>query len=208
METVTVPEPEREKILAAPHKIMNETPSELLMTAIRSGEVSNLRVERITETLSEKDAKLYGHNTRVDYQAWIYYRPIKLTDTRLLKPRILCVSDFDKLRFEHCQDESWTSLDMEWMNRPILINGDLSDIEVKLLYDTVDKLGLVSRTDNETITSDKIFQILKHEYAGKRVNVYVNTSKEGYTDVIYLLLNRGDDGNASFELSEFRCSTD
>lgn len=200
-ETVELATADRAVLLAAPQTFMDKPPSVELSEAIRIGTIEDLKVEKFT---SKGSADQIGR-TFTSYQGWIRYTPVVQSDSRLYRPIVLCVSDGEGINWIHCEDSSWIRLQTDDMEKPIKFNGDLSDQDVATIYDFVDDAGLVSTTDDQTVTSDKIYQIIKYPHAGNRVNVYVRTAKKGYTDVIYLAEATNAEGLSEFEISEFKC---
>ena len=208
IETVELSVDERSALLAAPSHFMNETPSTELGEAIRVGTIESLKVERITGKVNAEVAEEIGRDTVTSYQAWIRYTPVVQSDSRLYRPVVLCIPEDTPMKWAHCQDESWTRLQTGGMVNPIRFNGDLSDEEVVEIFDTIDNAALVSTTDNQPVTPEKIYQIFKYPHAGNRINVYVRTEKKGFTDVIYLAKDGNEDGRSKFVISEFRCGVE
>lgn len=208
IETVDLSVDERDALLAAPSLYMNETPSIELGEAIRVGKIDNLRVERVTGKVAAEIAEEIGRDTVTSYQGWIRYTPVAQSKSRLYRPVILCVPEDALTTWNHCQDESWTRLQTSGMANPIKFNGDLSDEEVVEIFDTIDNAALVSTTDDQPVTPEKIYQIIKYPHAGNRINVYVRTEKRGFTDVIYLAREGDNDGGSKFVITEFRCGAE
>jgi len=208
-ETIELSPADREVLLAAPqtylYKPNYQPPSVELSEAVHIGTIENLKVEKYTSKITGELDEVTGSDTATTYQGWIRYTPVAQSDSRLYRPIVLCVSHGEAINWIHCEDMSWTRLQTDDMAKPIKFNGDLSDQEVATIYDFVDDAGLVSTTDDQTVTSDKIYQIIKYPLAGKRVNVYVKTAKKGYTDVIYLAEATNAEGLSEFEISEFKC---
>jgi len=207
-ETIQISKEDRNSLLAAPHNLMNITPELRLAAAIERGETDKVEVLRFETTLTQKEAKEIGQATVSNYQGSIYYKPLPLTETRIYKPLIVCSSNRKDFRDGICQDESWIRLQTDWMPRPIFFGGDLTDQDVKQVYDTIEELNLISRTDGHVLTSDKIYSIRKFGRSGNLYNVNVTTAKEGYTDAIFLARSMLNDGKSVFELSGFRCGAD
>lgn len=196
---------DREALLAAPRKAMNQPPSIELSEALQLGTIENLKVEKFTEQVTAELAEEIGRETVTTYQAWIRYTPLVQTESRLYRPVVLCISQDEQINWRHCQDMSWIRLQTSGMAKPIRFNGELNDDQVAAIYDFVDNAALVSTTDHQPVTPDKIYQIIKYPHAGNRVNVYVTTEKKGFTDVIYLAQMTNAEGLSMFELSDFRC---
>ena len=208
IETVELSADERSALLAAPGLHMNEPPSAELSEAIRAGTIENLKVERITGKVIAEVAEEIGRDTVTSYQGWIRYTTVIQSASRLLRPVVLCISEDALSTWVHCQDESWTRLQTVGMANPIKFNGDLSDAEVIEVFDAIDNAALVSTTDDQPVTPEKIYQIIKYAHAGNRVNVYVRTAKKGFTDVIYLAREGSNNGGSKFVVSEYRCAAE
>jgi hypothetical protein len=205
IETVELSVDERDALLVAPSLYMNDTPSVELGEAIRVGTIDKLRVEKVTGKVVAEIAEEIGRDTVTSYQGWIRYTPVAQSESRLYRPVILCVSE-DALTFwVHCQDASYTRLQTSGMAKPIRFNGDLSDEEVDEIFDAIDNAALVSTTDDQPVTPQKIYEIIKYPHAGNRINVYVRTEKRGFTDVIFLRRDDDDKGRSKFVVTEFRC---
>lgn len=208
IEIVDLSVDERNALLAAPSHFMNETPSIELGEAMRVGTIESLKVERVTRKVSAEDAERIGRDTVTSFQGWIRYTPVVQSGSRLYRPVVLCVPEDTQMTWDHCQDVSWTRLQTEGMATPIRFNGDLSDEEVIEIFETVDNAALVSTTDNQPVTPEKIFGITKYPHAGNRIHVYVRTDKKGFTDVIYLAKDSNVKGRSKFVISEFRCGVE
>ena len=195
---------DRDSLLAAPHTVLVEPTSTQLRRAIRIGIVENITVEKYTTEIAGEAAEDIGRDTIAEYYGMIRYRPVVLSDTRLYRPVVRCWSSDKEINWDRCEDESWVRLQADFMEKPILFNGDLSDQHVSAIYDLVDGAALVSTTDGQLVTSDKIYRIIKYPHAGNRVNVYVATATK-FTDVIYLAQTDNSEGRTEFEISEFRC---
>lgn len=207
-ETIRLSKQDRNSLLAAPLNQMNLAPEPRLAAAIERGEIDRVEVMRFETTLSDIEAREIGQATVANYQGSIYYSPLPLTDTRIYKPLIICGSGRNDFHDGICQDHSWIRLQTDWMPRPIFFWGDLTDQDVKQVYDTIDELNLVSRTDGDVVTSDKIYSIRKFGLSESLYNVNVTTAKDGSTDAVFLARTRLNNGRSEFELSEFRCSGD
>jgi hypothetical protein len=204
-EVVSLTTADRDALLEAPLTGMNQPPSVELSEAINAGTIESIKVDKITFKVTEKFVEQLGRNTINSYQGWIRYTPVVVSDTRLFRPVVICTSQGDKIFWDICQDESWIRFQTDRMDKAIFFNGDLTDQHVSAIYDLVDSAGLVSTTDDQLVTSDQIYQIIKYPHAGNRVNVYVRTEKEGLTDVIYLAQMTNEEGQSEFEISEYRC---
>ena len=196
---------DRDALLAAPQTAMNLPPPIELSEAIRIGTIENVKVEKFTAELAAEIAEEIGRNTVTTYQGWIRYTPVVQTKNRLYRPVVLCISHDEQINWFHCEDMSWIRLQTSEMEKPIRFNGELSDENVVQIFSSVDQANLISTTDNQRVTADKIYEIIKYPHAGNRVNVYVTTAKKGFTDVIYLAQVTNSEGLSAFEVSEFRC---
>lgn len=205
-EIVEISIADRKVLLDAPQQFMNQPPSAELDAAIFVGTIDNIKVEEFTQKITGEVAEQIGSDTYTSYQGWIYYTPVAHSDSRLYRPVVFCASEGEKFNWNHCQDESWTRLQTADMAKPIRLNGDLSDEQAGQIFKFVDDAGLVSTTDDQLVTADKIYQIIKYAHAGNRVNVYVTTEKkDGSTDVIYLNQSTNADGTTGFSLLNFVC---
>jgi len=203
-EIVELSSSDRDALLAAPGSLMNEPPSIELGEAIRRGSIDDITVEKFTTTVSSEIANDIGRDSITSYYGKIRYSPVVLSGTRLYRPIIRCWSSDEEIRWDGCEDESFIRLHTDFMPKPILFNGDLSDENVSAIYDVVNGAGLVSTTDGQLVTSDKIYRIIKYPHAGNRVNVYVATATE-FTDVIYVAQTGNSEDHPEYEISEFRC---
>lgn len=189
---------------AAPSRVLNATPSDTLRGALNAAEVKKTRVKKFEKTRPATDVGTSGAETHVTYQARIHYAPIEQSDTRLHKPIVLCVAHGEKVHWKHCQDESWTRLQTASMQKPIRFNGDLTDTQIDDLFEYIDGAGLVLESSGHWVTTDSVFQIIKHEHAGDRINVYVSTGEKS-SEVFYLRHFKGETGANAFQVTTFIC---
>lgn len=194
IEEITLTKEERAALLVVTWAYLDKPPSEYLSRALTDGVIETLVVEKY----HHQDADYTGHQARI---RWV---PYELTETRKFRPILLCVAD-GELNWYHCQEGSWIIFQSAEMEKPIILEGELSDQQIARIYESVDEAGLVSETDDEVVTSGKTFRIINYEHTGERVNVYVKTAKEGYTDVIYVKQTSPDDEDSPYELTEFVC---
>lgn len=208
LEIVELSAEDRDALLAAPQTAMNHPGPTELGEAIHIGTIENIKVDRSTEKITGQIAAEIGRDAITTYQGWIRYTPVVVSDSREYRPVILCVSQDEKITWIHCQDESWTKVQTSTMKNPVRLDGRLPDAVVEEALAYVDRLGLVSKRDNSTITANSIHHIVGKGPEGHEgddiVRLFSRTQVTGYWDTIDLSHERGPDGASIFELEDFR----
>lgn len=191
-------------LLDAPERVMNQAPSVELGKAIRVGTIESVKVDSITKNVTEEVAERIGSDTLTTYQGWIRYTPVVVSDSRLYRPIVLCVSQSKEVEWNHCQDHSWTRVQTATMERSIRLDGKMSDALVEEALAFIDHLGLTSKRDNSTITANSIHHIVGTEYEIFGIRLFSKTQVEGYWDTIELGHTLDSSGASVFELAEFK----
>ena len=216
-ESVEISTADREALLAAPRTFMRPPPSVALNEAIHAGTIEKIEVERFIERFEEGD----NRSRITTYFGWIRYAPVVQSNSRILQPEILCVSQWGvKINWTHCQDESWVRLQTADMANAIRINGELDDEQIAQIFDHIGNAALISTDTDQPLTSDDICQMTNNAsrwgpttrravYAF--IDVYMKTSKDACrmdvinrakTNVIHVTFTRDPAEQTAFEISE------
>lgn len=208
LEIVELSAEDRDALLAAPQTALNHPGPTELGEAIRIGTIENIKVDRSTEKFTGEIAAEIGSDTITTYQGWIRYTPVVLSDSREYRPVILCVSQDEKITWIHCQDESWTKVQTSTMKNPVRLDRRLPDTVVEQALAYVDRLGLISKRDNSTITANSIHRIVGKGPEGHEgddiVRLFSRTQVAGYWDAIELRDTLDSSGASVFELEDFK----
>ena len=184
-----------------------ESVSSDLLVAMTVGDIDQVRATGFASKPTKGEIGYPTDQWTPHHFAEVFFKRVPLSRNREYQPKIACRSDGSPIRFDECYDDSYVRVKAEWMEKPIRLEGEVNDEDIETLYAAVDSAKLLSRTDGLTVTSDNIYHIIKYEYAGNRVNVYVTTAKDGYTDAIYFS-RKEEHGVARYVVSDFRCGVD
>jgi len=207
-EEIEITDEQRNQLLTAATSNLVNTSSESVIRENEAGNIDFIKVSRFESKPTEGELDYPSDEWTAHHNAAIYYEPVPLSDSREYRPKVACSSYGDDIRFEDCHDDSYVRLEADWMVKPIFFEGDLTDEEVRMLYSAVHAAALVSRTDGEVVTSDKIYSVRKSGLGDNLFNVNVTTDRKGYSDAIYFERVRNDDGRTDFVVSDFRCGVD
>jgi len=185
-----------------------ESVSPDLLTAMELGEIEKTAAIQFESLPTEGEIGYPADQWTQHNIANVFFKRAPLSESREYQPKVVCSSTGSQVWFDECYEDSYIRAKAEWMERPIRVEGEVSDNDVELLYAAVDSARLVSRTDGQIVTSDKIYSIINYEHAANRVNVYVTTARDGYTDVVYLREEYDAHESARFVVSDFRCGVD
>lgn len=178
-----------------------------LSEAMAAGHIDQIRATKFATKPTKGEIGYPTDQWTTHHNAEVFLKRVPRSENREYQPKVICSSSGSQIRFDECYEDSYIRFEADWMNRPIRLDGEIGDEDIKTLYEAVDDARLVSRTDGQTVTSDKIYHVIKYEHAGPRVNVYVTTAKDGYTDVIYF--DRYVEQEAvRYSVSDFRCGVD
>ncbi len=185
-----------------------ESVSSDLLAAMKAGEIDKITATRFGSKPTEGEPGYPTDQWTPSHFGKVFFKAASLSENRKFQPKVVCSSDGNQVWFDHCYDDSYIRVKAEWMERPIRLEGDIGDNDIELLYAAVDNAKLVSRTDGQIVTPNKIYSIIKYDHAGNRVNAYVTTARDGYTDVVYFSRENDENGSAKFVVSDFRCGVD
>lgn len=184
-----------------------ESVSSELLAAMSVGDIDQVRAREFASKPTKGEIGYPADQWTTHHVAEVFFKRAFLSKNREFQPKVVCHSVGNPIRFDDCYDDSYVRVKADWMPKPIRLEGEVSDDDIEALYAAVDNARLLSRTDGLTVTSDKVYHIIKYAHAGKRVNVYVTTAKDGYTDAIYF--NREiERGIAEYVVTDFRCGAD
>jgi len=184
-----------------------ESVSSDLLAAVAVGDIDQIRATEFASKPTKGEIGYPSDQWTPHHIAEVFFKRVSLSKNREYQPKVVCRSAGSPIRFDDCYDDSYVRVKAGWMEKPIRLEGEVSDDGIEALYAAVDSEELLSRTDGQIVTSDKIYHIAKYEHAGNRVNVYVTTAKDGYTDVVYFKREE-EYGAEKYVVTDFRCGVD
>lgn len=185
-----------------------ESVSSDLLVAMEAGEIDKISATRFEMKPTEGEAGYPTSQWTPRHFARVYFKRVPLSENREWQPAVVCSSIGSQVWFDNCHENSYIRVKAEWMENPIILEGEVSSEDIGLLYVAVDNAKLVSRTDGQLVTSNKIYSIINYEHAANRVNVYVKTARDDYTDVVYFSKEDDEYGSTKFVVTDFRCGVD
>lgn len=102
VELVELTVADQRALKAAPATALVGAHSSELKEAIDSNSIEGIKVQLVRD---KKDGEIVDEFPPT-YQGWIYYEPTELSDGSLYAPAVLCVSQSDPIKWNHCQDAS------------------------------------------------------------------------------------------------------
>jgi hypothetical protein len=136
-----------------------------------------------------------------DIQGWIDYAPIRLSETRRFQPRVLCVKGGIAMVWSHCQDESYSVVELPKQN--IIVSEEVSNEKLQDILAFVQVAGLKS-PKNMPISSENIFRVV-HYFASKKFGVFATTLAGEYATIVIQPVSR--DGQETYEITDFACNS-